>query len=73
MAAVQLLQLGPGNLDQRSGEKNLRFGCISALIPLPVTNWASDEEKFIPNYSVEIIIFSYYDLNIHIMISTSML
>ena len=28
-----------------------------SLIPLPVTNWASDKEKFIPNYSVEIIIF----------------
>ena len=26
-------------------------------MPLPVTNWASDEEKLIPNYSVEIIIF----------------
>ena len=30
---------------------------ILQLIPLPVTNWASDEEKFIPNYSDEIIIF----------------
>ena len=27
------------------------------IIPLPVTNWASDKGKFIPNYSVEIIIF----------------
>ena len=30
---------------------------VVRIIPLPVTNWASDKEKFIPNYSVEIIIF----------------
>ena len=33
------------------------LGQVGIIIPLPVTNWASDKEKFIPNYSVEIIIF----------------
>ena len=53
---------------------------LENVIPLPVTNWASEKEKIIPNYSVEIIIFfilwsqhPYYDFNIHIMISTSIL
>ena len=38
MAAVQLLQLGPGNLDQRSGEKNLKFGCVSACVTFVSSN-----------------------------------
>ena len=39
------------------GYRLANFLIFSLLIPLPVTNWASDEDKFIPNYSVEIIIF----------------
>ena len=37
---------------------SLYFGEICFIIPLPVPNWASAEEQFIPNYPPQVTIYS---------------